>query len=117
MVPLKITHPIALGGRPIGGQRLRASAFAAGGSLGLAQLLSEVIDRDECSNEDCCYHLTAANLFSGEPKIVKRHIADGNRDVSCDAHCASYNRYVEPTVHRAHPRRADMTFARRYVRV
>jgi hypothetical protein len=42
-----------------------------GGSLGFAQLLSEVIDRDEGSNEDCCYHRTAANLFAaGEPKIV-----------------------------------------------
>jgi hypothetical protein len=57
---------------------------------GVAQLLSEVIDRDECNNEDL---LLSAHRREPVRRRAqdRRHIADGNRD----ADCASYKHYVD----------------------
>jgi hypothetical protein len=79
-------------------------AFESSARLfGVAGLLAEEIDCDPGCHGDCSYHRPAADLFTGEPEIVERHIPKHDCDVACHADCVGYRHYDKPFFHVANP--------------
>jgi hypothetical protein len=70
---------------------------------GFARPAADKIDRDHRGHRYGDDYRPAANLMAGKPEIVKRHMAERDRDIACDADRTDHRDNVEPALHLAHP--------------